>query len=166
MKLFFLICCLPLIATAQVPGRPDDSLRKMTDTVHFPAPFAFTAKGSTGMKEATLFNACYAWLGTVKDSLQGIKIEKDARHKNIATTNVPATADISCTLIITVKGSGYTVLLKDYIYHSINGQQVPVEKAALMKDYKDPVNIERVLILHNYQTIFRALSDFLKQKTA
>lgn len=161
-----MFCCWPLVALAQLPGRPDDSLRKTASITRFPSPFTLSENDAATLSGEQLLNSCASWLMSVKDSLPAITIQKDKAHHRVIATNVPATADISYTIRIQAISKGYRITLQDYIFHTVNSKQLPVEQAARIKEYKETVNVERVLILHNYRLIFKALKDYLKQHPA
>lgn len=162
MKLLLIIICFPFLAAAQ-SGRQDDSLRKVSDTMHFPEPFMFKTSENTILSQDVLFKKCYDWLASVKDSLNGIVLSKDSVQRKITASNVPATADISYTIFITVEGSKYTCALQNYIFHTINIKQLPVEKAAMIKEYQKTADIERVIIMRNHQQIFNSLNKYLEK---
>ncbi len=160
-RIFILLFLLPFAAIAQLPGRADDSLRKVADTMHFPVPFRFTSSQQSTLKASSLYKACNQWLRAVKDSLPGIMVEENNKSKTIIARKVPVTADITCTIVLSVKKQMYTARLQEYTYHTINGKSLPVEQAATIKEYKDPCNIQRVLIVHNYPAIFQSLQHFV-----
>lgn len=159
--LCLLLLVLPCCCFAQSPGRSDDSLRKAADTAHFPVPFQFVAVEKSALAANTLYDGAVAWMQAVKDSLPGIVIKENKKSKIITAVNVPATADISCTVVIMIKRGSYTIRLQNYQYHSINGKTLPVEKAAAVPEYKDACNVERLLIMHNYTTIFQSFRQYL-----
>jgi hypothetical protein len=162
--LLLIVLLLPFFAAAQSPGRADDSLRKASDTMHFPNPFQFMAKGTANINGTALLEKCYQWISAIEDSLKEIKITKDAAHKKIVAVNVPATADISCSIIITITGKNYTCYLQQYIYHTINGARIPVEKAATIPDYKITTKVERVIIMRKYHLVFNSLDAYIKKR--
>ena len=162
MRLILIICCCcPLLAAAQLPGRPDDSLRKISDTMHFPQPFGFKMSANTTLSQARLTKNCYDWMASLKDSLKAIVLLKDSGHKKMRAGNVPATADITYTILITIKGTSYTCSLENYIFHTIDVKLLPVDKAGTIKDYKETTNVEKVIIMRNHQLIFDSLNKYL-----
>ncbi|MEP6749371.1 MAG: hypothetical protein ABJB86_16670 [Bacteroidota bacterium] len=130
--------------------------------MHFPNPFTFKMNGASPLSRQKLYSACYRWIKTGADSLQEINITKDSAHWKILAGNIPATADISFTLQITISDHLYTCFLQQYIYHTINGVRMPVESAANTKDYKTTVNVERVIIMRDYPQIFNSLKNYIK----
>jgi hypothetical protein len=162
MRMLFIILCWPIAAVAQLPGRQDDSLRKISDTLHFPNPFSFNISANTRLSTAELTKRCYDWMASVKDSLKGIVIVKDPVHKKMMATNVPATADVTFTILVAITGTRYVCSLQDYIYHTINGKRLPVDKAATIKDYQETAKIEKVIIMRNYHLVFDSLNKYLK----
>lgn len=163
MRLLFILFCCPLFAMAQLTGRQDDSLRKISDTMHFPEPFMFKMSADTKLSTAVLTKSCYNWMAHLKDSLKTIVVLKDPAHKKISASNLPATADITFSVFIEIKGSKYICTLQNYVYHTINGKSLPVAKAAKIKDYKETTNIEKVIITRNYQWVFNSLSKYLEK---
>lgn len=163
VRLLIILFALPLFTVAQLTGRSDDSLRKISDTMNFPEPFGFSMSANTDLSPAKLTKSCFAWIAFVKDSLKTIRVQKDVSHKKITASNVPATADITFTIHIVIKGNSYSCSLQNYTYHTINGKALPVEKAAMIKDYKEPTNIEKVIIMRNYQLIFNSLIMHLEK---
>lgn len=163
MRLLFMICFFPVIAAAQSPGRPDDSLRKISDTMHFPEPFMFKLSAATNLSHEVLFKRCYDWAGYLKDSLKAIVVQRDSVREKVIANNVPATADITFTILLQVQGNKYSCMLQNYIYHTINGKRVPVEKAATIKDYKETTNVEKVIIMRNHQQVFDSLNKYLEK---
>jgi hypothetical protein len=149
-------------AAAQ-PGRADDSLRVMAGTMHFPSPFAFTTTGTSQLSGAKLFTKCTRWADAIGDTLQGVTVQKNMRARKIIIQNVAATADISCTVSITIKKNSFTCSLTNYMFHPINGGALPVDKAAAIKSNQPTVNIEKLLISRNYQHIFQSLDGFIKK---
>ncbi len=163
MKLLFIILCCPLLTVAQLTGRYDDSLRKVSDTMHFPEPFMFKMSANTTLPPSVILKKTSEWMAFVKDSLKAIIIVNDSVHNKIAASNVPATADISYSILITVSEGTYVCTLQDYIFHTINNKLLPVEKAAMVKDYKQTTNIERVVIMRNHQQIFKSLNKYIEK---
>lgn len=159
--LYIWLLLVPFAVTAQLPGRADDSLRKAADTMRFPSPFRFISTQTTALQANKLYKACNDWLMAIKDSLPGMMIQENSKSKMLTAKKVPVTADITCTIVLSVKQRAYTARLQDYTYHTINGKSLPVEQAASMKDYKDPCNIQRVLIVHNYPAIFQSLQQYI-----
>jgi hypothetical protein len=163
MKLLLMMFLIPAVTVAQLPGRADDSLRKVSDTMHFPVPFEFKMTGSSTLDEKELFIKCYRWINALSDSLKEVTVTKDSLQKKIMAGNIPATADISFSILITVGGSKYSCWLQQYIYHTINGTRIPVDKAAIEKEYKTATNVERVIIMRKYPLIFSSLDAYIKQ---
>ncbi|MFT3936179.1 MAG: hypothetical protein QM726_21300 [Chitinophagaceae bacterium] len=159
LKIIWVLICLPFMSLSQ--DRPDDSLRRIADTMRFKEPFIFSTRVKLSTSANKIYKSCEQWLQSVKDSLPAIDIKKDSLHKRIVATNIPASANISCQMVIVIQNNGYHISLGQFIFHTINGQSIAVEKAVRMPAYKTSVNIERVLIVHNYSTIFQSLKDFL-----
>ena len=85
-------------------------------------------------------------------------------HNKIAAGNVPATADISFTILVEAKENSYSCTLHNYMFHTVNGKIMPVDKAAMIKDYKRTTNIEKLLILRSYESIFTALKSYMDKE--
>lgn len=160
--LLIIIFCVPLFAAAQYSERPDDSLRKISDTTRFPKPFEFKFTANTSLTAELLTKKCYEWMSSQQDSIKSISASQDTIHNIIRTDNIPATADITFSILITVNGSQYTCSLHNYIFHTIDGKSLSVDKAARIKDYRKTVNIEKLIILRNHRQIFDSLDKFLK----
>ncbi len=163
MKCIFIFLLVPFAAMAQLPGREDDSLRKISDTMHFTAPFQFSSAGQGAVKGKKLLASCKAWLKSVKDSLPGIAIVTAASGSTIIASNVPATADISCTITISVKGKRYRCTLNNYIFHTTNGQQLPLKEASSGSTFGRTARIEKLIISRNHGSIFQSLQHYLAQ---
>ena len=160
-----LLVAWPVAMLGQVSGRPNDTLRKAADTMRFPQPFQFKETVTTGLPQSKLYNACSNWVKTIADSFHEVVIMRDTVNNKITVRNLPATADITCSLVISVSGNRYTCRLQQYLYHTIDGTPIPVEKAAASKAYSTTTNVERVIIMRKYPLVFGSLKKYIKRST-
>lgn len=164
MKCFLLLLfCAPIFVMGQSSGRQDDTLRQMADTAHYPQPFIFSATGTSKFSKKALYEKCHEWLSSVKDSLPAIQLTREPTYKKLVASNVPATASISCSVVITITGNKYVCTLRNYLFHGINGKSMPVEQAAQLKSSGQTINVERLIILKHHQQIFDALRKYVNR---
>jgi hypothetical protein len=164
MKLFIILFLFsPFFITAQIPNRRDDSLRKTAGSMQFPTPFIFSKTNHTPLSKKQAFAKAGLWLQDIKDSLKAIKIVKDSSSQyRLTATHVAATADISFDIIIRIQLNQYTCSLQNYVFHTVNGKAIPLQKAVTLKEFKQTANIEKVIIMGAYPSVFKSLAAVMK----